>query len=1464
MATSNIIVPPNFDESKMTWREYRKEVEVWASLTSLSKEKQGPALWMALKGKAKEAIKEMEIKDIKADSGLEVMMTKLDELFKTDDNQAAYLAYRDFEIFLRPQDMNFQDFVVKFESLNSHIKRHKMDLPDGVLAYRFLHSANLKEEEMKLCRATINEFSYKEMKSKVLNMCGDKVQSTLQEPVIKSEPVFYGENRRFDNSSSRFSNNYRGSSKRGWRGGQKRGGEQNRPWRSDRGDGIHVAPQKQMNPPGPNGKPSQCAVCGSRYHWARECPENQGQNKSNNVGYVEGSRCSEVECSEENDDVKIGLYQDSAVDDKSLQWFLGETLGCAVVDSGCSKTVAGSKWLNCFLEMLDEKELEQISRKESNQTFKFGKGDSIKSCEKIVIPVTLGQRKITIESDIVDADIPLLLSKDALKKAETILDFNNDIAIMFGQKQTLIPTESGHYAIPLSITTDERLVDKQIVLINSSMKSDSKPTPYKIALKLHRQFCHCRAEKLIKLIRASSVWDEDEVEDIVKELRIISANCDICKLYKKTPSVPVVSVPLAASFNEVVAMDLISVNGVYILHLIDLFTRYSAACVRNTKRQEIIVDGIMKMWISYFGKPKKFLADNGGEFSNESYKDMCTSLDIEIMKTAAESPWSNGTVERHNGILKECILKTMEDSGCTLESATAWSVSGKNTLSNQFGYSSNILVFGRNPSFPSVITDKITALSSDNLSKTVEENLNAMRSARKAFIESESSERIKRALTHNVRSNTEAIFEKGDKVFYKRNDQKRWYGPAAVIGQEGKTIIVKNGGETVRVHVSRIIHVGDVVNKADTVSSESAKELDSSTEFKENGVTVIEDCDLVNKIDTVSSESTKVLDSSSQVEENSTVVIEDAADKTSPEKQAVISDEAIDNQTNLQSASKSTLYPKVNTDIAFKLAHRDEWRQGNVYSRAGKVGGRHESCFNIKDKKDDQIRWYDFKTDVEEWEPIPAEVLISATDKDAIIAAKQKEIENWKNNDVFEEVPYNNQHTISTRWVITTKEKDSIIITKARLVARGFEDNRENYQNIDSPTCSRESLSLTLSILSMKGWKCWAIDIKTAFLQGNPLNRDVYLQPPREFNSGMVWKLKKAVYGLNEASRCWYNRVKDEFLKAGLSNSKYDEALFYLKTDNQLQGVVGIHVDDFIYGGNDNFISNTVSTVKSAFEIGTETSAPMKFVGINITQERNGKISFSQEGYLSDIKVNECLSIGDKKRDLNSEEQRSFRGIIGQLNWISSRTNPLISFDVCQLSTKLSQASGADYHYAKKVAQKALKPVTLHFSQLKPPIFFLAYCDASFANLPGGSSQGAYVIFLSDSNGYVSPITWGSKKLQRVCRSSLAAEVMAILDTVDITIWLRYILSEIFDGQILTTVIRTDNKSSYENIHSTTPADEKRTRVDIAAIRESVRRKEVSIEWIRKEHQLADVLTKQGADSSKLAAVLEKGHIHIE
>ena len=221
-----------------------------------------------------------------------------------------------------------------------------------------------------------------------------------------------------------------------------------------------------------------------------------------------------------------------------------------------------------------------------------------------------------------------------------------------------------------------------------------------------------------------------------------------------------------------------------------MFPRYSAACARNTKGKDAITDAILKVWISYFGKPSKFLADNGGEFANETYRDMCTAFSIEIMKTSAESPCSNGLVERHNGVLKASINKTLKDTNCSLDTAIAWSTSAKNTLDNNLGYISNTIVFGRNPNLPSVTSDRITGLTAESLSQIVEENLCAMRAARKAFIEAESSKKIKIALSHNIRTSCEEHYEKGDKVFFKRNDSKRWYGPGTVIGQDGKQIII--------------------------------------------------------------------------------------------------------------------------------------------------------------------------------------------------------------------------------------------------------------------------------------------------------------------------------------------------------------------------------------------------------------------------------------------------------------------------------------------------------------------------------------------------------------------------------------------------------------------------------------------------------------------------------------------------
>ena len=55
--------------------------------------------------------------------------------------------------------------------------------------------------------------------------------------------------------------------------------------------------------------------------------------------------------------------------------------------------------------------------------------------------------------------------------------------------------------------------------------------------------------------------------------------------------------------------------------------------------------------------------------------------------------------------------------------------------------------------------------------------------------------------------------------------------------------------------------------------------------------------------------------------------------------------------------------------------------------------------------------------------------------------------------------------------------------------------------------------------------------MKTAFLQGIKIGRIIYLRPPNEANTIKVWKLQKCVYGLADAGRYWYLRVREELLK---------------------------------------------------------------------------------------------------------------------------------------------------------------------------------------------------------------------------------------------------------------------------------------------------------------------------------------------
>ena len=100
---------------------------------------------------------------------------------------------------------------------------------------------------------------------------------------------------------------------------------------------------------------------------------------------------------------------------------------------------------------------------------------------------------------------------------------------------------------------------------------------------------------------------------------------------------------------------------------------------------------------------------------------------------------------------------------------------------------------------------------------------------------------------------------------------------------------------------------------------------------------------------------------------------------------------------------------------------------------------------------------------------------------------------------------------------------------------------------MDSPTSGKVILKIFLALLATKARECKSIDIKAAFLWGHQLQRDIFLHPPKEAanTEGVLWKLNKCVYGLNDASRVWYFSVRFVLLMLGCCQLKADPSMFY-------------------------------------------------------------------------------------------------------------------------------------------------------------------------------------------------------------------------------------------------------------------------------------------------------------------------------
>ena len=255
-----------------------------------------------------------------------------------------------------------------------------------------------------------------------------------------------------------------------------------------------------------------------------------------------------------------------------------------------------------------------------------------------------------ITTSVLDSDLPLLLSKSSMSRAGVIIDTSKNLCTIFGKAVKPEMTVSGHYMIPLRNSQKPQ----QTVLITAKTDND------KDIQKLHKQYGHCTSEQLYKLLKNANLQEFKHLSQ--KDVENILSDCEICRMQKRAPRRPIVSLPLATDVNESVCIDLHQLGpNLWYLHCICAFSRFSLAISLESKEAGVVISKFIKVWVSMFGPPKRaILSDNGKEFCNEKFQEFAEAYNLHLMTTGSHSPFSNGICERHNALVTETLAKSIQ------------------------------------------------------------------------------------------------------------------------------------------------------------------------------------------------------------------------------------------------------------------------------------------------------------------------------------------------------------------------------------------------------------------------------------------------------------------------------------------------------------------------------------------------------------------------------------------------------------------------------------------------------------------------------------------------------------------------------------------------------------------------------------------------------------------------------------
>jgi len=397
------------------------------------------------------------------------------------------------------------------------------------------------------------------------------------------------------------------------------------------------------------------------------------------------------------------------------------------------------------------------------------------------------------------------------------------------------------------------------------------------------------------------------------------------------------------------------------------------------------------------------------------------------------------------------------------------------------------------------------------------------------------------------------------------------------------------------------------------------------------------------------------------------------------------------------------------------------------------------------------------------------------------------------------------------------------------------------------------SFRALLSVVADRNLELQQLDIKTAFLNGE-LKEEVFSEQPPGYQLGgpnVACHLQRALYGLRQAPRAWYLRLKSELGRLGFKPSLADPGLF-VRFEGSEPIYILVYVDDLLLAGKSLATINKVkAALLNTFAI-RDLGEARFYLGFEIKRDRAARtLHISQKRYTSGLLAKYgMIHSNPRSTPMDPNVQLSIEGepldikmypyseVVGSLLYLAVCSRPDISFAVGALARHMAKPTNDHWSAAKGVLRYLVgtKELGIMFgggAQVQ------GYCDSDLAGSEGRRSTTGFVFLLNGG-----AIAWSSKLQPSIATSTAEAEYMAAAAGIKDALWLRHLLKDLGVPADIVPV-KCDSTACIAMLKS--PVSTARTKhLDICHhfARERIERKEIRMVHCSTKEQLADIFTK--------------------